>query len=174
MYSWSNMKEQLTQAYGSLRTNHFVGKRGLPGWSIKMSVEYSPFPSCRPLKASQRSALGGRRAKDQRVPGHVDQAECEVQAPVAARRVDLADDDLSPLIDPRLAGMRHPLQQFDTTHALIAGDLLPAKVLDTSVVVELDIAGIPHICWSSPEVLSGEIGRGHREASVPEVIVRAK
>src|SRR5947209_800837 len=45
-YSSSNMNEQLTQAYGSLRTNHLVGKRGLDGWSMNRMVDVSPVSSC--------------------------------------------------------------------------------------------------------------------------------
>src|SRR5579884_2239554 len=104
--------------------------------------------------ASRRSAFCGGRAEDQRVSCDIDQAEHEVQAPVHATRVDLAHGDLPFFIEPPSAIARDPLQTLNSAHGGVAGEFLPFTVLDASVIVELDVASIPDVGPSPPEVLS--------------------
>src|SRR5690242_3376720 len=104
--------------------------------------------------ASCRPAFCRGRTEDQQVSCTIDQAKHEVQAPVHATRVDLAHGDLPFFIEPSSAIARDPLQTFNSAHSGVAREFLPFTVLDASVIVELDVAGVPDVGPSPPKVLS--------------------
>src|SRR5437879_1811608 len=118
------MNAQLTQPYGSLRTNHFVGWRGFSGWSRKTSVDAWSVPSWRPRNGGHgaraapeeaavpghRAAGGGRRAELERAARDVAQVEAEPERPVVGVPLDRRDVERPRLVQPPLTGLRDPGQ----------------------------------------------------------------
>src|SRR5579859_2414904 len=123
------------------------------GQDLAMQKRARPPPE-QTTVASQRPTSRRRRTKAEWLRGNVAQAKSQVQAPVSASWVDLADLDAPLLLDPHLLLMRDPLESLNATHRIITGDFLPAPMLDAPIIVKLDIATITHVSWPTPEIFA--------------------
>ncbi len=135
-------------------------------------------PRAAPLEsgvAGHLTARGGRGAEGQRLGTRVGEADRPVQGPGAGLLVHRVDGQAAYLTRPLLAAVLDPGELLGEGEAVV----LDGEVGEAVVPHRADALGQGQIALSvdvavaAPEVLAGQMARGHLEALVPAVVVRA-
>ena len=65
-----------------------------------------------------------------------------------------------------------PVQPFDQPNCVLIGvDVCPVDMLLPAEVIQPDVTLVAHVSPSTPELPTAQIGAGHRQAVMPEMVV---